>query len=405
MEIPGIISVDDHVIEPAHLWQRWLPAEFRDRGPKIVRLPWERGPGYRQPFRPAASGPMADFWVVGDITQAILTSQTAAGRDSEDIVDGPTSFDEMRPGCYDPRARLVDMDVVGVEKSLCFPNNARFCGQLFLWIEDKELAMACMRAYNDWMVEEWAGDSDGRLVPLCVVPLWDAQAAAAEIRRNAARGVRAVTFSELPAQLGLPSIHDKDGYWLPFIEACDETSTVICIHIGSSSTLATTSADAPKSVTLASTTFNSQLAMTDWLLSGHLARFPNLKLAFSESQIGWMPFLFERVDKLWARHNPHTEVNPIITKPPSSYVQGRVFGCMFDDDFGVESIEHIGVDQVTFECDYPHQDSTWPETRHYAERALAHLSDEDVYKIVRGNALRMLDLTEETVSPAAVARS
>ena len=127
------------------------------------------------------------------------------------------------------------------------------------------------------------------------------------------------------------------------------------------------------------------------------------KLAFSESQIGWMPFLFERVDKLWARHNPHTEVNPIITQPPSSYVQGRVFGCMFDDDFGLESIEHIGIDQITFECDFPHQDSTWPDTRHYAERALGHMSDEYIYKIVRGNALRMLDLTEDTAPIATTA--
>jgi len=394
LEIPGIISVDDHVIEPPHLWERWLPAKFRDRGPKVVQLPWEHVSGYRQPVRPAASGPLTDFWIVEDIHQAILTSHTAAGRAVEDIIDAPTTFDDMRPACYDPQLRLLDMDTAGIERSLCFPNTARFCGQLFLWIKDKELAMACLRAYNDWMVEEWAGGSGGRLVPLCVAPLWDPQAAAAEVRRNAARGVRAVTFSELPAELGLPSIHDKDGYWLPFIEACDETSTVICIHIGSSSTLARSSDDAPKSVILAATTFNSQLAMADWLLSGHLARFPSLKLAFSESQIGWMPFLFERVDKVWQRRTPHSGMNPLITEPPSSYVKGRIYGCVFDDDFGLEAIAHIGVDQVTFECDYPHQDSTWPETKHVAERALSHLSDEDVYKIVRGNAMKMLDLSE-----------
>ena len=392
MAVSGIISVDDHVIEPPHLFERWLPSAYRERGPRVVRMPWEVGPGYRQRFRPADSGPLGDFWVVEDIAQAVLTSLTAVGRDGSEVVDAPTVYEEMRPGCYDPAARLADLDLAGVERSLCFPNCARFCGQLFLWMKDKDLALACVRAYNDWMAEEWAGPSGGRLIPLCVVPLWDPQAAADEVRRNAARGVRAVTFSELPSQLGLPSVHAKDGHWLPFLEACDETSTTICLHIGSSSSLATSSPDAPMSVILALTTFNSQLAMADWLLSGHLARFPHLKLAFSESQIGWMPYLFERIDKLWLRRNPHTAINPIITEPPSSYVRGRVFGCVFDDDFGMESIDHVGVDQVTFECDYPHQDSTWPHTGDVAERALSHLSEADRYKVTRGNAIRMLGL-------------
>ena len=118
----------------------------------------------------------------------------------------PITYDEMRPGCYEPKARLEDMDINWVEASLSFPTFPRFCGQTFLEAKDRELAEACVYAYNDWMVEEWCGDSGGRLIPLTLIPLWDADLAAAEVRRNAARGVRAVCFSEIPPHLG-PAEH------------------------------------------------------------------------------------------------------------------------------------------------------------------------------------------------------
>ena len=145
----------------------------------------------------------------------------------------PITYDEMRPGCYEPKARVEDMEMNWVEASLCFPTFPRFCGQTFLEAKDRELAHACVLAYNDWMVEEWCGDSDGKLIPLIIIPLWDAQLAADEVRRNAARGVHAVCFSEIPPKLGLPSIHSGD--WDPFFAACQETNTVVCMHIGSSS--------------------------------------------------------------------------------------------------------------------------------------------------------------------------
>ena len=112
------------------------------------------------------------------------------------------------------------MDANHIEAALCFPTFPRFCGQTFTEAKDKELGLLCVKAYNDWMVEEWCGDSGGRLIPLCLIPLWDAELAAAEVRRNAERGVRAVCFSEIPPFLGLPSVHDPDHYWDPFFRAC-----------------------------------------------------------------------------------------------------------------------------------------------------------------------------------------
>jgi predicted TIM-barrel fold metal-dependent hydrolase len=332
--------------------------------------------------------------VKGPSTVALPPIISVDDHASSEITRGPMSFNEMRTGCYDPKARLADMDLVGIERSLCFPNQVRFCGQVFLWMRDKEFALACVRAYNDWVVEEWCGDSGGRLLPVCLIPMWDPIAAAAEVRRNAARGVRAVAFSELPTQLELPSIHDRNGYWLPFFDACDETGTTVCSHIGSSSTIATTSADAPFGVAVALSTINSQLAMADWLLSGLFAKYKNLKLALSESQIGWMPFMFERVDRIWRQDNAMSELPAVLKAPPSTYAAGRLYGCFFEDTFGLEVRDSIGVDSITFESDYPHQDSTWPDTQTYAEQIMSSLDDETVHKILRGNAIRMLELPE-----------
>jgi predicted TIM-barrel fold metal-dependent hydrolase len=394
MALPWIVSVDDHVIEPPHLWQTWLPAKYRDRGPRVVKLPWEFGPSEVRGHhvRPAASGPEVDFWAFEDLRVALLSIEAAAGVRPEDLENKPVNYADVRPGCYDPVARLADLDQVKIERSLCFPNIVRFAGQMFLWMKDKELALACVRAYNDWMVEEWASGSGGRLIPLCIVPLWDPQLAADEVRRNAARGVPSITFSELPSALDLPSIHDKDGHWLPFIEACDETNTTISIHIGSSSTVARSSPDAPALASMSTLSLNAQLAFTDWIVSGHLQRYKNFKLSFSESQIGWMPYALERIDRTWRVGNKFARIDPIFTEAPSSYIAGRVYGCFFEDTFGVGSRHAIGVDQITFEADYPHQDSTWPHTYEYLSTVLEGVPEDEAYKITRGNAISMLGL-------------
>ena len=404
IEVPPIVSVDDHVLEPPDLWQRWLPQRFRERGPRIETGPWEMVEGTTatratrsgwNAFRVALSGPDTDWWVYEDLRVGTLIGNASVGRPADEITSGPIRYADMRPGCYDPKARLADMDANHCERSLCFPTFPRFCGQTFLWASDKELALACVLAYNDFMVDEWCGDSGGRLIPLCIIPLWDGQLAADEVRRNAARGVRAVTFSELPATLGLPSIHDVNGYWDPFFQACDETGTVLCIHIGSSSIVPITSEDAPPSVQISLTTINSQLSLSDWLLSANLVRFPNLKIAYSESQIGWMPYQLERLDTLWRKGNSLMEIDPRITEPPSHYFRDRIYGCFFEDDFGIASHDHIGIDQITFEVDYPHQDSTWPDTRAYAEKAMAVLNQQQVNKVVRENAIRLFGLPPE----------
>jgi predicted TIM-barrel fold metal-dependent hydrolase len=392
-ELPRIISVDDHVVEPAHLWDTWLPARFRDRGPRVER----RGIGsirhvgggvYEQTFTP--DGPLADCWVYEDLVYINKRHVAAVGYDRDEMEMVPITYDEMRPGCYEPKARLDDMDLNWVDASLSFPTFPRFCGQTFLEAKDRDLAHACVVAYNDWMMEEWCADSGGRLIPLCLIPLWDSDLAASEVRRNADRGCHAVCFSEIPPHLGLPSIHTP--HWDPFFAECEETETTVCMHIGSSSRMPATSPDAPNAVAATLSFNNAMASLSDFLFSGVLVRFPRLKLAYSEGQIGWLPYVLERADNVWRDHRAWVGVKDIVPEPPSTYYYRQVFGCFFKDRHGLESLARVGVDNITFETDYPHTDSTWPETKQIATDMMSDLDDDAIYKIVRGNAIRMLSL-------------
>jgi len=393
-ELPRIVSVDDHVVEPPHVWETWLPEKLRARGPRVERrgigeMRHVGGGTYEQSFDD--NGAPADCWVYEDLVYIHKRHVAAVGFDRDQMTMSPMTYDEMRPGCYEPKARIEDMEMNWVEASLAFPTFPRFCGQTFLEAKDRELAMACVLAYNDWMVEEWCGDSGGALVPLCLIPLWDVAAAAAEIRRNAGRGVRAVCFSEIPPHLGLPSIHS--GEWDPFFAACAETGTVVCMHIGSSSKMPATSADAPPAVAVTLSFGNAMSSLSDFLFSGVLVRFPTLKLAYSEGQIGWIPYILERADDVWREHRAWGGVRDIVPEPPSTYYYRQVFGCFFRDRHGIDSLDVVGVDNTTFETDYPHTDSTWPHTKQVAEELMGDLPDDVVYKLVRGNAIRMLELS------------
>jgi predicted TIM-barrel fold metal-dependent hydrolase len=399
-DLPLIISVDDHVIEPATVWSDRLPSKYAEIGPRIVRAPVAEmtfigGKFTAIPGNPGDPGDPVDWWFYEDLRRPLTRLDTAVGFSRDEITLTGITYDTMRQGSYKIKDRLEDMDVNGLEASLCFPTFPRFCGQTFTEAADKELGLLCVQAYNDWMVEEWCGpESGGRLIPLIIVPLWDAELAAAEVYRNAARGVHAVCFSEIPPNLGLPSIHS--GYWDPFFAACNETDTVINMHIGSGSKMPSTSADAPAAVGSTLTFANCCFSMIDWLMSGVLNRFPNLKLAYAEGQIGWIPYILERADTVWEENRAWGGVADKVLEPPSHLFKKHVYGCFFDDPHGLRVLDEIGEDNVTYESDYPHSDSTWPNTAKIAAEQMAHLTDAQIYKLVRGNAIKMLSLTQFT---------
>jgi predicted TIM-barrel fold metal-dependent hydrolase len=397
--LPLIVSVDDHVIEPPNVWTDRLPARYQDVGPRIKRAPikdmtFVGGRLTVVPGEPGDPGDPVDWWLYEELRRPLTRLDTAVGVDRDQVKLKGITYDDMRPGSFLVKPRLEDMDVNGVEASLCFPTFPRFCGQTFTEASDKELALLCVQAYNDWMIDEWCGTSGRRLIPLPIIPLWDPELAGAEVRRNAARGARAVCFSEIPPNLGLPSIHDKDGHWLPFFDACNETGTVICMHIGSGSRMPSTSRDAPAAVGSTLTFANCCFSMVDWLMSGLFTRFPDLKVAYSEGQIGWIPYILERADTVWRENRGWGGVADKVPVPPSELFREHVYGCFFDDAHGMRSIDEIGVDNVTYETDYPHSDSTWPDSAKIAAEQTAGLSDEIVHKVLRGNALTMLGLDE-----------
>jgi predicted TIM-barrel fold metal-dependent hydrolase len=391
-DIPWIVSLDDHVVEPPDIWSSRLPAKYRDVGPRIVPAPPGTpildGGGYRE--APGAEGDPVAWWFYEDQQYSVKRLIAAAGYPADEIGFDGITYDQMRPGCWQPKARIDDMTMNHVEASLCFPNYPRFCGQIFLRAHDKELAKLCVEAYNDWMVDEWCAGSNGRLIPLCLIPLWDVELAAAEVRRNAARGVRAVCFSELPAWLGLPSIHS--GYWEPFFAACAETGTVVAMHIGSGTKTVNSSDDAPEAVQATNMFANSALSLIDFLFSGVLVRHPNLHLLYAEAQIGWIPYVLERVDDVWDVHRGWSHSQTHVPDRPSQYYYRQVVSCFFKDGVGVENLDRVGRENIAFETDYPHQDGTWPNTHQVAKQLFGHLDPATVHQIVRGNAIRLLGL-------------
>lgn len=400
-ELPKIISVDDHVIEPATVWTDRLPSKYLDVGPRIVRAPVKEmtfigGKFTAIPGDPGDPGEAVDWWFYEDLRRPLTRLDTAVGFDRDEVTLKGITYDDMRQGSYLVPERLADMDINGIEASLCFPTFPRFCGQTFYEAQDKDLALLCVQAYNDWMVEDWCGSSGGRLLPLVIVPLWDPEAAAAEIYRNAERGVHAVCFSEIPPNLNLPSIHDENGYWKPFFRACNDAKVTINMHIGSGSKMPSTSPDAPAAVGSTLTFANCCFSMVDWLMSGLFTEFPDLKIAYSEGQIGWIPYILERADTVWRENRGWGGIADKVLVPPSELFREHVYGCFFDDPHGLRSIAEIGIDNVTYESDYPHSDSTWPHTAKIAAEQTADLPEDVVYKVLRGNAIKMLHIDHLT---------
>jgi len=393
-ELPRIISVDDHVVEPPDLWSSRLPSRYAARGPRVERKRIalggsEAGGAADFGWQEREDGQWADVWLYDDLVSPLMMLSAAVGFD--EVGFDLTTFEQIRKGSWDQSARLVDMDANHVDAALNFPNTLpRFCGQTFLERQDKELALLCVKAYNDWMIDEWsAGAGRGRLIPVTIVPLWDPDLAAAEIVRCADKGSFAISFPENPHPLGLPSIHDKRDYWAPVFRACEETATVLCMHIGSSSKMPSTSPDAPFIISSTLTFQNAMGSLLDYVFSGTLAKYPGLTVAYSEGQVGWMPYILERADKLWEERSDNS-FGTWLPQPPSSYIAGRVYGCIFDDATGLRNRDVVGMDQICFEVDYPHADSTFPASQETLTKICrqAGLDDTEIYKLARGNAIK-----------------
>jgi predicted TIM-barrel fold metal-dependent hydrolase len=384
-----LISVDDHVVEPPDLWWSRLPRHLRDRGPHVRR---ERGvlleALYGKWSAEDEGGEWADVWYYEDVVKPVQRGLAQSGFVEEEP-SRPITYEDVLPGAYQRDARLIEMDRNHTDASICFPSLSRFCGQLFLEATEKDVAHLCVQAYNDWMIDEWCGsDRPARLVPLTLIPLWDADLAAAEVRRCAAKGSHAITFPESPPALGLPSIYSES--WDPLFVACEETDTVLNLHVGSSSTRVTTAADAPIDLAICFLYVNSQLAFTDWLYSGVLEEFQQLRVVLSEGQVGWMPFAMQRMDNTWKKSVGRTDPSGRRARElPSNSMPGRVFGSIFDDLEGLMVRDAVGMRQIMIETDFPHSDSSYPDSEKIVSDlvATAGLDETETMQLVRTNAI------------------
>jgi predicted TIM-barrel fold metal-dependent hydrolase len=283
------------------------------------------------------------------------------------------------------------MDLDGVHAQMCFPTFPGFAGGTFFNADDKELALACVQAWNDFILDEWCGEAPDRFIPMVLVPFWDVEASVAEVQRTAAKGAKAITFTEAPHRLGLPSFHSD--HWDPFLAAAQDTEMPLCLHFGSGGA-PDVAPDANFAVAIALFGMNSQFATCDLLFSPVFHKFPRLKVALSEGGIGWIPYVVERLDYVWERHRWYTGVNTEVR--PSDLFRDHIFGCFISDDAGVEMRHLIGMGNLMFEGDYPHSDSNYPASRKKLAEVLRDVPDDEAYAIAEGNARRVFNFPRAT---------
>ena len=342
------------------------------------------GGTYRQTFDP--DGPKADCWVYEDLVYINKRHVAAVGFDRDEMTMSPITYDEMRPGCYDAQGPAGRHGANWVEAIAVLPDVSPLLRPDVLEAKDKELAWRASWPTTTGWSRSGAATAAAGCIPLCLIPLWDAEQAAAEVRRNAARGVRAVCFSEIPPHLGLPSIHC--GYWDPFFAACEDTGTVVCMHIGSSSKMPATSPDAPVGRGGDAQLRQRHVVAVRLLVLRRPRPLPRARCwPTRRARSAGCPTSSSGSTTSGSEHRAWGGVKDIVPEPPSTYYYRQVYGCFFRDQHGLDSLDVIGEDNVTFETDYPHTDSTWPDTRAVAEELVRDLSDPDVYTIMRGNAM------------------
>jgi predicted TIM-barrel fold metal-dependent hydrolase len=251
---------------------------------------------------------------------------------------------------------------------------------------DRAVNEIMIKAYNDWHVDEWCAAYPDRFIPCGILPLFDVDKAAQEVRRLADKGCHAVTFSENPTALHMPSIHS--GHWDPLFAACSDVSTVLCCHVGSSSKAASTSPDAPVSVAMGLSSAMSIYSLGDLMWADFWWRFPELKFSLTEGDIGWIPYFLQRAEHIQDRHSGWTQHQFPDGMGPADVFRERILCCFINDPVGVSLIDHFNIDNVCWESDFPHSDTSWPNGPEVNEKQFASLSDAQINKITHENAIR-----------------
>lgn len=363
-----IFSVDDHIVEPANLWSTRVPAKFRDQAPHVV----EQGG--------------REFWLYEDQRLLTMGLNAVAGRPRSEWGMEPAKFTDMIPGCFDPKDRARDLLSQGVLASINFPTIPRFGGMLFNTFKDKELASHCVRAWNDFVLDEWCpGGPPGMFVPMTICQVWDPMLAADEIARCVDLGSRALCFVENPVPSGLPGFHTDT--WDPIWAAAQDADLPVCMHIGSSGLVLNPDPDASWASSVTVGNVSGILALVNLLISDVFERFPKLQIVYSEAGIGWLPSVLERADRQFDRHAFHQGV--VRTHKPSEVFERNMHVCMVEEPVGMSLYELIGAHKILAETDYPHADTTYPKVQEAFEEVFAGIPQDVVEMVSHKNAERL----------------
>ncbi len=369
MEDMVIISIDDHAIEPPEAFIRHYPEGKKYRAPRIVQ---ENG---------------KDIWLWNGARFPTIGLNAVVGRPRSEYGMEPAAFSQLRPGTYDAKLRVDDMNANGVLASLNFPTMPSFAGGVFVGMakNDPEEALLACRAWNDWHVQEWCASAPGRFIPMCLVPAWDIDETVRELKRMSALGVHAVSFSDNPANIGLPSIHNE--YWEPFWQTCAEHRIVINCHIGTGARAMHPSSESPIDAWITAMPISIANSAADWTFASFWKRYPDLRMALAEGGIGWVPYFLERADFTYEHHHEWT-FSDFGKERPSDVFKRHIISCFIDDQFGLKNLDYMNADMVAYECDYPHSDTIWPNVPEYLWASVNGLDQKVIDKITHLNVMR-----------------
>jgi predicted TIM-barrel fold metal-dependent hydrolase len=368
-----LVSVDDHVVEPpsmADYMRDHVPAEFKGRVPRVIT----RGDGTQS-------------WLIEGEMVSTFGLNASAGRVPTEWGLGESSYDIVRAGCFDVHERIRDMNANGVLASMNFSSWPGISGQYFATRDSEpEYVAAITRAYNDWHVEEWCGAYPGRFIPLGLSGfMLGGEWMAGEIRRLAAKGCFAVSQHSDTWRWGMPDLQGDE--WEPAWEACTETGTVMVYHFaGMPSVGPRANIDIVATVMPAGTAvFAAEL-----IWSPYMRKFREVKIGLAEAGIGWMPSWLERLDHVYTTNPWRWSENSFGDQVPSDVWNGRVLACFIEDRAGLRLRDVIGVDNIAWEADYPHPDTTWPHSPEnlMAQFEAAGCSDDEMHKMSWQNACR-----------------
>ena len=378
-----VIDVDSHVTEPPDTWTARVPAKWGDAVPHIERLKGR------------------DVWVAGGARLAIPGQSAMAGFDGT-LPDHPLTYDDMPRAAWDPRARVEFMDSQGIWAQVLYPNVGGFGGGYWVDLDDRELALACVQAYNDFQTE-FSSVAPGRLLPITAVPFWDLNATLHEVERCRAVGHVGINMPNQPDGLGQPPLFDS--HWDPLWSLAEDASSPVNFHIGSGDFTGwvrnTRGLGFRTNFARASSLMmmNNVSCIADLIFGGVCHRFPRLRLVSVESGIGFMPSILETFDWQW-RNGGIAREYPEYDLLPSEYFRRQIYATFwFERESAAFGIDRLS-DNIMFETDFPHPTCQHPgpqtpamEPARYAEEVLRELADDIVEKLLVSNAVRVYGLT------------